>query len=202
MHIDHLVYAGPDLDRAAAHVTSLLEVELEEGGRHVGFGTRNRLLNLGNGAYLEVIGPDPDQPNPAEPRPFGIDDLSAPRLVAWAVQSESIVADVSRLRSAGIDLGPVMAMQRARPGGEVLRWKLTRPTAGLLPFVIDWGGTPHPTLSLPPGPDLRGLRVETTAPGKVSGQIAAMEVEAEVVAASADRLIASVDVAGRRVVLA
>jgi hypothetical protein len=38
-------------------------------------------------------------------------------------------------------------MSRETAGGEVLRWRLTPPSAPgtLHPFLIDWGGTPHPT---------------------------------------------------------
>ena len=100
MQIDHLVFAGPDLDDAAASVTTILGVPPVPGGRHAGFGTHNRLLGLGGGAYLEVIGSDPAQGEPPEPRPFGIDGMAGPRLVAWAVRSTSIVADVARAGAA------------------------------------------------------------------------------------------------------
>ena len=115
MQIDHLVLAGPDLEQAAARVAAKLGVAPAPGGRHIGFGTHNRLVDLDHGAYLEVIGPDPDQPAPPGPRPFGIDDLTEPRLVAWAVRTASIVEELARMSAEGLDLGPVAAMQRARP---------------------------------------------------------------------------------------
>ena len=91
MQFDHLVFAGPDLDEAVAYVASVLGVVAAPGGRHLGYGTRNRLIGFDDAAYLEVIGPDPDQPDPAGPRPFGIDELTGPALVAWAVRTSSIV---------------------------------------------------------------------------------------------------------------
>jgi hypothetical protein len=42
-------------------------------------------------------------------------------------------------------------MSRRRPDGVLLEWQLTPPMAGVLPFLIDWGSTPHPTESLPAG---------------------------------------------------
>ena len=43
-----------------------------------GMGTTNFLIGLGAGAYLEIIGPDPDQPQPVGGRWFGIDRLTPP----------------------------------------------------------------------------------------------------------------------------
>lgn len=155
MDLDHLVYAMPDLARAQD-----LGIELSEGGRHIGRGTRNLLANLGGGAYLEVIGPDPDQPEPDEPRPFGIDTLTAPKLVAWAVRVENIDDVVERAKAQGYDPGPVVPMSRERPDGLVLAWRLTPMLPGVLPFLIDWGTTPHPTESLPSGLELESLLVQ------------------------------------------
>ncbi|CAM3866223.1 VOC family protein [Kibdelosporangium persicum] len=146
------MYAMPDLARADG-----LGIDLSEGGSHVGRGTRNLLAGLGDGAYLEVIGPDPDQPEPDEPRPFGIDELTEPRLVAWAVRVRDIHDVVGRAKTKGYDPGPVLPMSRRRPDGVLLEWQLTPMTAGIMPFLIDWGGTPHPTESLPPGQELVSL---------------------------------------------
>jgi hypothetical protein len=141
--IDHLVYAVPDLA-----VVDRLGIPLVPGGRHVGLGTRNHLAGLGNGAYLEVIGPDPEQPEPDYPRPFGIDDLTEPKLVTWAVQVSDVDQAVERAQAQGYDPGTAVAMSRQRDDGLLLEWRLTPPVAGLLPFLIDWGATPHPAESL------------------------------------------------------
>ncbi|WP_328444651.1 VOC family protein [Amycolatopsis sp. NBC_00438] len=145
--LDHLVYAGPDLAEAVARVKELTGVTPAPGGSHVGLGTANHLADLGAGAYLEVIGPDPAQPDPARPRPFGIDDLTEPALVAWAVRTTDLDATIKNARTHGFDLGDAIGMSRETAGGELLRWRLTPPSlpGTLRPFLIDWGGTPHPT---------------------------------------------------------
>lgn len=145
--LDHLVYAGPDLAAAVARVAALTGVTPAPGGRHVGLGTANHLADLGAGMYLEVIGPDPDQPDPEGPRPFGIDELTEPALVAWAVRTTDIDTTIAKARAHGFDPGDATEMSRETGDGETLRWRLTPPSVPgtLHPFLIDWGSTPHPT---------------------------------------------------------
>ena len=148
-NLDHLVLAGPDLAQAVAWFAELTGVEPAPGGSHVGLGTANQLVGLGGRAYLEIIGPDPHQPAPAGPRPFGIDELTAPRIVTWAVATADVAGLVASARAAGYDPGDPAAMSRRTPDGALLEWRLTEPRVdrggGLVPFVIDWGATPHPT---------------------------------------------------------
>jgi hypothetical protein len=55
VRIDHVIYAAADLDAAAARIEAELGLEIVEGGRHEGHGTRNRIVPLGGG-YLELLG--------------------------------------------------------------------------------------------------------------------------------------------------
>lgn len=201
MQIDHLVYAGSDLSEALDMATVTLGVEAVPGGRHLGLGTRNHLVNLGGGAYLEIIGPDPDQADPPGPRPFGIDDLGDPRLVAWAVRTDDIDASVAAARMADVGLGDPRSMRRETPGGDTLAWRLTPPSAGVIPFLIDWGDTPHPTESLPEAAHLVGLRLETGERDEVKRAMKALGVDVDVRWGFEERIAATVDVEGSRVVL-
>ena len=88
--IDHLVYATPDLTLGIDTIDKLLGVRATAGGQHPGLGTRNALVALGPSSYLEIIGPDPEQPKPAGPRRFGIDELKAPRIVRWVAKSTEL----------------------------------------------------------------------------------------------------------------
>src|SRR5207302_7776546 len=81
--VDHLVYATPDLQLGIDTAEKLFGVRATPGGQHPGQGTRNALIALGPASYLEIIGTDPEQPKPAGPRRFGIDDLKAPHLLTW-----------------------------------------------------------------------------------------------------------------------
>ena len=104
-----------------------------------------------------MVAPDPDQPEPANPRPFGLDDLSAPALVGWAAAVDDLAATVAGFRAAGYDPGDAVEMRRTAPNGDVLVWRLTLNAiaGGLLPFFIEWGDTPHPAASAPHGLTLR-----------------------------------------------
>ena len=168
--IDHLVFAGADLGVASRAIAELLGAQPTPGGRHVGHGTRNELLSLGEGTYLEIIGPDPEQPAPQGPRPFAVDTHVQPALVAWCARpSRPLTEIVDAARHKGVEFGTVAAMSRMRPDGVLLEWQLTQaildgPLGCALPFLIDWGASPHPTQTLPGGVRLIELEISTPEP--------------------------------------
>ncbi len=163
--IDHLVLATPDVATTSRTVGGEWGIALTPGGAHVGRGTRNELTGLGGDAYLEVVGPDADQPEPPFPRPFGVDDLAGPTLVAWCARPARPLDEViTACRAAGIDMGDATEMSRARPDGVLLQWRLTFPLLGpplhgVVPFLIDWRASPHPSASLPHDCTLRSLQL-------------------------------------------
>lgn len=165
---DHLIYGAPDLERGADEIERLLGVRPAGGGRHEQWGTRNALLSLGEATYLEVMAPDPELPEPDEGRLFALDELEAPRLVTWAVRADGIEEVAARARDRGVGLGPVESGSREQPDGTVLSWRLTDPRAlpngGAVPFLIDWGETPHPAESAREGGELAGLRIRHPEP--------------------------------------
>jgi Glyoxalase-like domain len=176
--IDHLVHATPDLDATLAQLAGRGLV-LSPGGAHDGLGTRNALADLGGGTYLEVIGPDPEQPEPAQPRPFGIDGLREPRLVAWAVRVADLDAAVAVARSRGHDPGAARDMARLRGDGVRLAWRLTPPPAAVpevVPFLIAWGDTEHPSRTAARGARLVSFTAAHPNPTDVRGRLAALGV--------------------------
>jgi hypothetical protein len=195
--IDPIVYATRDLEGSVAELAERLGVQPAPGGQHIGVGTRNYLLHLGGDAYLELIGPDPEQTPPVDrPMPFGISDLTSPRLAGFAVKCGDIPAAVEKAKAAGYDAGQVIEMQRERPDGVVLQWVLaTRRNAGgdgLVPFLIDWKDSPHPSASTPQGCTLVSLRGEHPDPASVRRDLAAVDAELEVTQAPAVGLVATI----------
>jgi hypothetical protein len=203
--VDHLAYAAADLDAAVADIGRRFGVAPAPGGRHVGMGTRNSLLSLANGAYLELIGPDPSQTMPAgAPMPFGIDTLAGgARLAGFAVAAGDLDARVAAARAAGYDPGDVHDMQRATPDGGLLSWRLTRGPShdGLVPFLIDWLDSPHPSTTTPTGATLVALRAEHPDPASVVAAHRALGWEMDVSEARLPALIATIDTPQGRVEL-
>ena len=192
--LDHLVYATPDVDATVADLEEKLGVRAATGGRHVGRGTRNALIGLSEFSYFEIIGADPTQPDAPRPLWFGIDTLSAPRLVTWAIQLgdvERVMGDAAR---AGVILGTLAHGSRQSADGSTLRWRLTNPDVmlddGLVPFLIDWGSSRHPAASAPRGVTLRSLRGEHPEPDRVSRHLAAVGASLPVVRAARPALVA------------
>ena len=194
--IDHLVYATPDLEAGIAQVERLLGVKAIPGGQHPGGGTRNALIRLGGETYLEIIGPDPDQPKPPRPRRFNIDKLKAPRLVTWAAKGADLEALVESAKSRGVELGRVQSGSRKRPDGLLLSWRLTVSPEltgdGLIPFFIDWGKTPHPAAALPEGCSLVALRAEHPEPNRIKELLSTLGLSLRVDSGSAPTIIATI----------
>lgn len=148
LELDHLLYATPDVDATVAELESRFGVTFRPGGRHPGWGTRNRILPLGGRLYLEVIGPDERQPETAGNRILNVDLLDAPRLAWWAVRPSTMAATCAEFGAAGFVPGEVIEGRRELHGGDTLTWRITDPHVrvldGLLPLLIDWEGTTHP----------------------------------------------------------
>ena len=203
--IDHLVYAVPDLASGVDAIESELGVRAAYGGAHAGRGTHNSLLSFGT-SYLEIIAPDPDQPDPDGPRPFGVSTEAAPCLATFAVRpgdAESIDSLVAACREVGHDPGDVIAMSRTTPDDETLNWRLTMPTMaadGLVPFLIDWGDTPHPAASAPAGGQLLGITGSIDEPDHAGDVLSALGLDV-VATAGDDGLTASIQTPSRVVTL-
>jgi Glyoxalase-like domain len=158
-----------------------LGLRLSEGGRHLGFGTRNYLADLGRRRYLEVVGPDAEQPDPDGPRLFGVDTLERPRLVTWAGRVDDLERVAREAAAAGHDVGGIRSMRRDSADGHPIAWLMTPPLAvpechGLVPFLVQWTAPAHPADRAAPGahlvalsgstPDVAGVRRRLTAVGE------------------------------------
>jgi len=195
--VDHLVYATPDLQQGIDRIAQLLGVRASPGGQHPGRGTRNALVALGTSVYLEIIGPDPEQPRPPQARPFGIDALEAPRLVAWAAKGTALEPFAAAAAQRGVMLGPVIAGSRRRTDGVMLAWRYTDQRTvvaeGLVPFFIDWGSTPHPAASAAAGAALVTLRAEHPDAAQVQRALGHVGIELPVRPGPQAALIAVID---------
>jgi hypothetical protein len=195
--IDHLVWAAPDLDAEIERFARWTGVRASPGGRHPSEGTRNALIRLGPASYLELIGPDPTLPSPPHPRWFGLDRLTEPRLVTWAAKATDLDRLAAAARSAGVPLGEVRRGGRELADGRMLSWRLTYPDVrvggGLVPFLIDWGDSPHPAQTAAEGTGLVELRAEHPDPGAIVAMLRGLALALPVSAGPRPALIARLD---------
>jgi hypothetical protein len=195
-HIDHLMFAASDLESGMDKVEELLGVRPAPGGQHQGFGTHNALLALGEKVYLEVIAPDPELEPPA--RGLLPDFLEPePHLVTWIIRSGEIETLSRELTEAGYPTGKVYPGRRETPDGTIIKWKLTDPYAmplgGAVPFLIDWGSSPHPCEQAPLGGKLSGLRIEHPDPASVDEAMDVLSVKMDVRQAPNFNLVATIE---------
>jgi glyoxalase-like protein len=202
--LDHLVYAAPDLDQAIDSIERRLGVRPAPGGKHTGGLTHNALLSLGAGSYLELIAPVRDSALSAG-LPFGLETVTEPRLITWAVSVDDIEGRVEAAKKKGYDPGAVVSGGRDLPDGSSLNWRLAvRPQPagdGLVPFLIQWLSDPHPSTTAPAGCQFVALRAEHPDPAGIQAVLDALAVEMEAVSGPVPRLIATLDTPNGRVEL-
>lgn len=148
MRIDHLSYAaGPEgLGAAVQRLGAALGAGFRDGGMHPRFGTRNFVLPLAAGMYLEVVGAL-DHPA-ADKAPFGQAVKKRTEegggWLAWVVAVDDIAPIETRLSR------PAVEGHRRRPDGVDLNWRqigvLELLDDPALPFFVQWQGDPglHP----------------------------------------------------------
>ena len=177
--IDHVVVATRDVNATAAMIAKQCGTPTEIGGHHVGLGTWNRLVSFGDGRYLEIIGPDPDQPEPGRPRPFGLDALTEvdhARVATVCLRPSDITAAIDTATTLGVSYDGPTDTSRQSPSG-LLRWRLSFPTddaGGSIAFLIDWGDTPHPSSTVVGGLELASLGLTHPEPDRIAAFYGAM----------------------------
>ena len=195
--VDHLIYGTPDLEATIESLDQLFGLRATIGGQHLGEGTRNALYSLGPAAYLEVLAPDPAQPEPDRPRWLGIDDLTEPRLVTWVAKATDLQQRVDDAAGQGIRLGRVLAGGRQRPDGSAINWHVTDPhtvvAEGVVPFLIDWGDSTHPASDVVQGLVLLDFRSEHPEPSSTRETLLQLALDLTVTEGPHPRLIATID---------
>jgi hypothetical protein len=161
MHLDHLSFAaGPEgLEATTQRLGALLGTPFREGGFHPRFGTRNKILPLTDGQYLEVV-EVLDHPA-ADKAPFGqavrARSEDGGGWLGWVVAVEELTPLEERLGR------PAVEGHRYLADGTVLLWQQLG-VKGLqsdpqLPFFVHWLSDPaiHPSHG---GKDVELLKLE------------------------------------------
>jgi hypothetical protein len=153
--LDHILLGCNELQRGIDFVEQHTGVRAAFGGVHPGRGTQNALLSLGERRYLEIIVPDPGQPNAKNPLVLHLRKLAEPRIVGWAAHPGDLGTFTKKLREGGVIFDGPTPGSRKRPDGQILNWKtinLKDDRGGMLPFFIEWGAdSKHPSEDAPHG---------------------------------------------------
>jgi Glyoxalase-like domain len=147
--LDHLVVGALTLEQGVNYVKNILGAEPYGGGRHLGQGTYNKIMRLGDDVYLEVIAPDPD--STIKPKWFSLADAvmleslaKSPRLIAYVAQTDELGALLETTHY------PLEAKPAQR---DALRWYFgfskdgNLLADGLLPYLIQWESD-HPAWTM------------------------------------------------------
>jgi hypothetical protein len=150
MRLDHIVFAAGagGLAGTTDRLSALLGEEFLSGGVHPRFGTRNSILPLTDGTYLEVV-EVLDHPA-SDKAPFGQAVRARSQLgggwLGWVVAVDDIRPYEQRLGREAVN------GNRHRPDGTELLWKQLG-VKGLqsdpqLPFFVEWNVGPdlHPSV--------------------------------------------------------
>jgi hypothetical protein len=140
VRLDHISYAaGPEgLAATVQRLGASLGASFRDGGMHPRFGTRNFVLPLLNGVYLEVVEPldHPATDKAAFGRAVKARSLAGGGWLAWVVSVDDISVVEARLGRAAVP------GQRRRPDGIVLSWRqigvLDMLDDPALPFFTQW----------------------------------------------------------------
>ncbi len=163
MRLDHVVYAaGPEgLDQTTARLGERLGVALEDGGVHPRFGTRNRILPLASGHYLEVVAAL-DHPA-SDKEPFGqavkARTAGGGGWLGWVVAVTNLAPFEARLGRTAV------SGHRTRPDGFDLRWRQLGVKGTMadpqLPFFVQWetDAAEHPSRAASGDVDLSSLEI-------------------------------------------
>ncbi|CAM4111116.1 VOC family protein [Zobellia roscoffensis] len=152
--LDHIVYSVKDLDAAILTLEKKLGVKAVFGGYHATQGTKNALINLDNGTYLELLAADDDNKNILPPRWMGIDVLKKDQITRWALKSAQLEKDAEIVKQYHPEMGKITGGSRNTANGSLLKWQLIlplpTPEVELIPFMVDWSQTEtHPHDALP-----------------------------------------------------
>ena len=176
--IDHIVYAVPNLEEAMNWFQGVSGVRPVFGGYHMTEGTKNALINLSNGAYLEFLAVDQSNNTIEANRWMGIDLIRESKVTRWALKSKNLHADAKTLKAYNPEMGRLKGGQRKMANNQMLTWELAMPLATpeieLVPFMTDWQNSDiHPTDSLEKTCTLLDLTMRHPHPGSCSDVLSA-----------------------------
>lgn len=159
IQLDHFVVAVPDIMESIDEFENLTGIRPAIGGGHDDIQSQNALVSLGSGIYLELIGKRPGTTDPNACAIYGINKVTKPTIVGWALATDNNEEAESLGKKHGLGINPIYKGTRIRPDGKRIRWEstsfhypeLTKNTPNFVPFVVNWLDSEHPSTTAPNG---------------------------------------------------
>lgn len=131
LRFDHAAIAVRDLPAALGVYRDVLGLDARPGGRHTGRGTENAIIRF-EPDYLELMAVYDARAEVAAAGQRGqvlVDYLTRREggLVGYCLATDEVEVLARRLRASGLALVGPVAVERVRPDGQVLRWRLIWP---------------------------------------------------------------------------
>ena len=205
--VDHIIVAVDSLERGIALMVEATGVTPTFGGVHPGRGTQNALMALGPRTYLELIAPNPADPERGAERVAEYAGFRALTPSGWAAQSMDAQAMHETFLARGLADNGVAPGSRVTTAGDTLRWATIAPWPedvdwSVLPFFIEWvAPTPHPATTTPTGCTLAALQVMTPDADTVRALLRTAELAVEVSRADSSALRFELDCPTGRVTI-
>lgn len=198
--IGNVILGVVDLDAATARIAAE-GLDVLEGGRHERFGTRNRIVPLGD-SYLELL--TVDDTELAKESEFGRSLLTrtagGDRLTRWSIRTD-------RIEEVAAELGlEVDDRSRAHPEGRTLRWRSAGMAPSLAdpsrPFFMQWPDADWPGRE-PAAHEASLVALELSVPDRAafSGWTLGLDLPLTVHHGSPDLVSVTIAVDGRTVVI-
>lgn len=176
--LDHLILAINDLGRGIEEFERMTGVRPVFGGVHPGRGTQNALASLGDGPFIEILAPNPKEPNPARPRPQNFGALRTLTPNGWALGTTDLAEVATRAVARGLNASPLRPGSRTLPDGSRLEWQtlnIIEPTVRWRPFFIQWANPAlQPSATSPGGCTLQSIEIEDPNPEPLRTLLAAV----------------------------
>jgi hypothetical protein len=204
MQVDHVIIGVSNLEAGIREFEQLTGVRAALGGAHPGMGTRNALVSLGEGAYLELYAPNPAE-EVKSPTVTELKGFTRLKPVGWAVSTTDVEALRSYLGSLGLPQSPPEPGSRVRPDGSVLEWvtfgfeQFDHPLA---PFFIQWKQKElHPSRTSPGGCRLVSIALGDPNPTQLKAAVQPLSLDVPIAQSAEKQMVVRLSCPRGRVTL-
>lgn len=145
--LDHLIFAGNDIEAMSASYGSKFHLKAVFGGHHETWGTYNYLAYFSNNAYIEWLGiDDRSVANQAESPlikhlTYHLKNKQA-GLFQFALQTNDLAGHLAHFEENDIPFTGPYNGERKLTNGKTITWRMLFPTydhtTETLPFLIEW----------------------------------------------------------------